>query len=267
MFLKSPIRLGIVWFAGAATTIVGNEMSMAPTHGPSAPKTYAVTHGGVLRVGERLTFDAHIDRLSVGSATLNVAGVETLRGHTVYHTVFDARARLLWYHARNHTESWFDTTTLNSLRLSKVVAAGAEDDTAAYEFYGDSGVYTYIRNGESKPSVADPVDEGSLLYYVRTLALAPGDIYTINRFYRRDKNPIVIKVLRRERVNVPAGAFDAIVVSVAVKSDGLLSEKSGAELWLSDDSSRLLLRLRSHVRVGTLQLDLKRSDEASGRER
>jgi Protein of unknown function (DUF3108) len=267
MVLKSPIRLGIVWLAGAATTIAGNERATAPAHGPGAHGTYAVTHSGVLRVGERLTYDAHINRISVGSATLNVAGLETLRGHTVYHTVFDARARLLWYHARNHTESWFDTTTLNSLRLSKVIAAGAEDDTAAYEFYGDSGVYTYIRNGESKPSVADPVDEGSLLYYVRTLALAPSDLYTINRFYRRDKNPIVIKVLRRERVTVPAGAFDAIVVSVAVKSDGLLSEKSDAEIWLSDDSSRLLLRLRSRVRLGTLQLDLKRSDEASSGDR
>src|SRR5258708_31103736 len=135
MVLKSPIRLGIVWFAGAATTLVGKEMSVAPARAPGASR-YAVTHAGVLRVGERLTYDAHINRFSVGSATLNVAGVETLRGHAVYHTVFDARARLLWYHARNHTESWFDTTTLNSLKLSKVVAAGAGGDTAAYGVYG-----------------------------------------------------------------------------------------------------------------------------------
>src|SRR5258708_19987361 len=100
MVLKSPIRLGIVWFAGAATTLVGNEMSMAPARAPGASR-YAVTHAGVLRVGERLTYDAHINPFSVGSATLNVAGVETLRAHTLYHPLFDAPSRLLCHHPRD----------------------------------------------------------------------------------------------------------------------------------------------------------------------
>jgi hypothetical protein len=32
--------------------------------------------------------------------------------------------------------------------------------------------------------VANPLDEGSFLYYVRTLPLRPGDVYEVNRYFR-----------------------------------------------------------------------------------
>src|SRR5205814_10526499 len=113
-----------------------------------------IAHRAALRVGERLEYSARIEMLRVGSASLTMTALEELRGRPVYHSIFDADGHFLWFRARNHTESWFDTTTLSSVRLAKVVATGAEDDTAAYEFYADRGVY--VRNGQEKPTVTDP---------------------------------------------------------------------------------------------------------------
>lgn len=250
MLSHSRALVGFVVAVGA----LGVRAPEEPVAGPTAPGVH-LNRALKFHVGERLTYNARVDMFNVGSASLSVVGVEEVRGRTTYHTIFDARGHLLFFSARNHTESWFDTTTLNSLRLWKVVDAGEKDDTAAYEFYSDRGLY--VRNGEERPSVSDPVDEGSLLYFIRTLPLEPGDVYTINRFYRRDKNPIVIKVLRREDTHVPAGDFPAIVISTTVKSGGLLGEDSGAQIWLSDDPCRLLLRIQSKLRFGTLRLELK----------
>lgn len=254
----SRALIGFILYASALGT---GKPTVPSAGGPTAPGVH-LDRAAKFHVGERLAYSVRVDMFTVGSATMSILAIENIRGRSAYHTVFDAKGRLLFFRARDHTESWFDTTTLNSLRLSKIVDAGQKDDTASYEFYGDRGVY--VRNGEpARPSVSDPVDEGSLLYYVRTLPLEPGDVYTINRYYRRDKNPIVIKVLRRETTRVPAGEFESIVISAAVKSGGLLAEDNNARIWLSDDPCRLLLRLQSKLRFGTLRLELKQAYNAA----
>jgi len=56
---------------------------------------------------------------------------------------------------------------------------------------------------------------------------------------------------------VPAGEFDAIVVQPIIKSKGLFSENGHALVWFSDDSTRRILRLKSGLSFGTLNLELK----------
>jgi hypothetical protein len=93
--------------------------------------------------------------------------------------------------------------------------------------------------------------------------LEVGKTYEFNRYYHPDRNPVVIKVLRRERITVPAGDFDAIVVQPIIKSRGLFSEGGQALVWFADDSTRMLLRLKSKLPFGTLYLELKQAEYAS----
>src|SRR5581483_638802 len=104
-----------------------------------------------------------------------------------------------------------------------------------YEFYPDRKVY--VRNGQENPSVAEPLDEGSFIYFMRSVPLEVGKTYEFNRYYQPDKNPVIIKVDRRERITVPAGEFDAIVLKPIIKSKGLFGENGQAEVWFSDDSA------------------------------
>jgi predicted ATP-binding protein involved in virulence len=92
---------------------------------------------------------------------------------------------------------------------------------------------------------------------MRSVPLEVGKTYEFNRYYHVDRNPVVIQVVRKERIKVPAGEFDAIVVKPIIKSKGLFSENGQAEVWFSDDSSRTLLRLKSKLSFGTLYLELK----------
>ena len=41
-------------------------------------------------VGEKLTYNAKVNFLHVGTGTMSVVGIDTIRGHTAYHTAFDS---------------------------------------------------------------------------------------------------------------------------------------------------------------------------------
>ena len=204
-------------------------------------------------VGERLNYSAKVSGISAGKASISVEGIEIVRGVPTFHTIFDVHGRVLFKHFDNHYESWFDTTTLVSLRLSQKTG----DADKHYEFYPDRKIYIKNGDGIENPSVSMPIDECSFLFYLRTLPLEVGKTYSVDRYYHADKNPIVVTVDRRERISVPAGEFDAVVLKPVIKSNGLFSVRSDAEVWLSTDSSHTLLRLKSKLPLGTLYLDLK----------
>jgi hypothetical protein len=122
-----------------------------------------------------------------------------------------------------------------------------------------------VRNGVENPSVAEPLDEGSFVYFMRSTPLEVGKTYEFDRYYHLDRNPVRIDVVRRERVTVPAGEFDAILIRPTIKSKGLFSEKGDAEVWLADDSTRRVLRLKSKLPFGTLYLELKNVENVARR--
>ncbi len=215
------------------------------------------------RVGERLSYRAKLNFVPAGSATMTVEDVQPVRGHPTYHTIFDVKGRVLFFHVNDHYESWFDTTDLVSLRHVQHVDESKYSADRTYDFFPDRRVY--VRNGEEFPSVAEPLDEGSFIYFMRSIPLTVGQTYTFDRYYHPDRNPVIIKVDRREHITVPAGEFDAIVLQPQIKSKGLFSENGKAEVWVSDDSMHTVLRLKSSLPIGTLYLELQQAEYASRR--
>ncbi len=205
------------------------------------------------QVGERLTYDAKVNSIRAGKAMLSVEGLETIRGVGTMHTIFDVNGRVLFKKFANHYESWFDTTTLATVRLIQKT----DDVDKNYEFYAARKIYVKNNDGIENASVSLPLDEASFLYYLRTVPLEIGTALTLDRYYRADRNPIVITVVRRERVKVPAGEFDAFVLKPVIKSNGLFSEKSDAEVWIANDAAHTIVKLRSRLPLGTLYLELR----------
>jgi len=106
------------------------------------------------------------------------------------------------------------------------------------------------------PTVPAPLDDGAFLYFVRTIPLEVGKTYEFDRYFRPDRNPVTIRVLRKEHIRVPAGEFDAIVLQPIIKTKGIFSEGGRAEIWLSDDSNRIMLQMKSKLPFGSLNLYL-----------
>jgi len=229
--------------------LVGGGASLANRVPTGEPAPTAVT----FQVGEKLIFNLKVSALNAGKAVISVEGIEMVRGIPTFHTIFDIRGRVLFKRFANHYESWFDTTNIIALRLRQTTDEGDK----AYEFYPERKVYTKNNDGIEHPSVAMPLDESSFIYYLRSLPLEVGRTFTVNRYYHAEKNPIVVTVLRKEHITVPAGDFDAFVLKPVIQSNGLFSVKGDAEVWLAADPSHTLLRLKSKLPLGTLYLELK----------
>lgn len=225
-----------------------------------APAVPASAQAGVMPVpygvGERLEYEVRFGKVRVGSASMEVAGVEQIRGIDAWHTVFQLRGGNFFYRVNDQFDSWIDRSTGNSLRFQQRLNEGRRDVERLYEIYPERSAF--IERGDTlERSVRNPLDDGSFLYFVRSIPLVVGESYSFDRYFRPDRNPVTIKVLRRERVRVPAGEFDAIVIQPIIKTTAIFSENGRAEIWLSDDTSRIMLQLKSGLSFGSINLYLR----------
>jgi len=207
-------------------------------------------------VGERFTYDVKLGPFRDGHGSMEITGTDTIRGRTAYRAVFRVKGGILGYHADNTMETWIDTATITSLRFTQDFEQTGKDRKKYYEIYPERAVYQEPNKPE-QPSVTDLLDDASFIYFVRTVPLEIGRTYSFDRYFKPDANPVRIKVLRRETVKVPAGTYQAIVVQPMIKSKGIFSENSKAEIWFSEDANRIMVQLKADLPVGSLNLYLK----------
>jgi hypothetical protein len=259
--MKSAILSRVALFATAVTTTASGQDTPMPT--VVAPSSVVVN--GVKRakvpfgVGERLEYDVKFGSLRVGNAHMEVVALDNLRGRPAWHTAFWVQGGNFLYRVNDVYESWMDTETLSSLRFVQELEEGGKDTERRFEIYPERSVFVQTSNKPptEEASVSQPLDDGSFLYFVRTIPLVVGQTYDFNRYFRPDRNPVRIRVLRKERVRVPAGTFDAIVIQPVIKTKGIFSENGHAEIWLSDDERHIMLQLKSKLSFGSLNLYLK----------
>ena len=209
-------------------------------------------------VGEQLTYDVKFGAIRVGSARLAVLGVRPIRDRNAWHVRFDIRGGTFFYKVNDAYESWMDVTTLNSLRFRQDQDQGSRERERVFEIFPERAVFqeTWKQNREVA-SVRDPLDDGSFLYFIRTVPLEVGRTYSFNRYFKPDRNPVIIRVLRRERIQVPAGTFSTIVIQPIIKTRGIFAEGGQAELWMTDDEDRMMVQMKSRMSVGSLSLFLR----------
>jgi hypothetical protein len=206
--------------------------------------------------GEQMVYDVRFGAVRVGTGSMEVAGIERVRGVRTWRTVFTVQGGTVFYKVNDRMESWMDMRDLSSLRFIQDLEEGGRERERHFEIFPDREVFTE-NGGEEQPSVSNPLDDGSFLYFVRTVPLEVGQTYTFNRYFRPDRNPVTIHVERRERVRVPAGTFDAVVIRPVIKTRGIFSERGQAEIWLTDDDRRMMVQMKSRLSFGSLNLYLR----------
>jgi hypothetical protein len=208
------------------------------------------------KVGERLTYSVKVGPLGRGSAVAEIRNVDTIRGTMVYHSVFKVDGSLLFFGVNDLYESWFDPNTFTSLRYHQDIDQGSYERDRTYEIYPERGIYTDATKAELK-TVERPLDDGAFLYFLRSIPLEVGKTYTFNRYFKPDRNPVTVTVVRRERVRVPAGEFNAWVLQPKIKAKGIFAEGANAEVWLQDDDARAMLQMKTRLAFGSVLFQLR----------
>lgn len=206
--------------------------------------------------GEAMVYDVRFGFLDVGTARMNVIGVETVRGRDAWHTRLEIVGSALGFAVRDVLESWIDVETGNSLRFRQESVEGSRRRSHLYEIDPERGMYQQDGKPE-QPTVAQPLDQGAFMYFLRSQSLDPGRTYSYPRFFIPDRNPVTVTVVRREQIAVPAGRFDTVVLKPVIKSSGVFADEGRAEIWLTNDERRWMVQMVTHLKFGTLSLRLR----------
>jgi hypothetical protein len=238
------------------TAVSGVEAQNRAPAQPVQPVVAPVPFGPGERLDYRITYGILGKR---GDATTEVVAVEDVRGNESYHLRFRMKGGALGFGMDDQQESWLDVGRLYSHRFKQDLNQTTYERLRTLDFYPAEQVWRRVEKVESGPLASDmPLDDVSFMYWARTLPLEVGETYEFARYYKESGNPVVIRVLRRETVKVPAGTFNTIVVQPLIRTSGLFSDGGRAEVYFTDDERRMIVLLKTRLSLGILQLQLER---------
>ncbi len=248
---RREARRGAAALARAACAAVGLLLSApvaATAQEPETPNRDSLTAagqeaGGAQRwIGEELRYKLKYAAFGIGQASLGVPGLDTIDGWATYAAEMRIEGSVLGYDIDQKLYSWIDTGKLFSRRFMK-------DDPGRpreYDFFPDERRVQQIQHRDSTWSIqtSEPLDDLAFVYLARTLHLEVGQTYEYNRYFKEERNPIILKVLRKDKLEVGAGVFNTIVVQPIIPESSLFAEGGDAEIHLSDDERRLIVYMK-----------------------
>jgi hypothetical protein len=209
-------------------------------------------------VGERLTYSAKLGMISLGSGTLEVAGIDTVRGTEVFKFRFRLQGKTIVYSLDDVLESFVGTEDMVSRRFVQDFVENGKPIKRHYEIFPDSGYFREEGKPGTQPAPADALDDAAFFYFVRVTELQVGKKYTFDRYFRKEKNPVTIEVIKREKMELPDGRdVDCLVLHPVIDTKGMFSKRSDTRIWLTDDARRLPVQIRSKFPFGTITLRMR----------
>jgi hypothetical protein len=247
----STLLVGVTLAARAQTTAAA-----APVRADVAADAVAVPFGP----GERVVYGVWYGVMGRrGEAVSEVKGVEQVRGRQAYHLDFTVRGGIPLARVNDRQESWLDVAQLYSHRFRQDLKQPRYTRLRTLDFLLSEGMWREQENRQKFGELASdrPLDDVSFLYWARTLPLEVGRTYEYRRYYKDEGNPVIVQVLRRETVRVPAGEFRTIVVRPLIRTSGLFSDGGEAEIFFSDDERRIIVQVNTKVSIGTMKMQLE----------
>jgi hypothetical protein len=223
-------------------------------------------------VGEKLTYDITYFGMVAGDFTTEVLPLKVINNRKVYHARGTAKSSSvfsLFYKLNDSLETFFDYEGLFSHRFH-ILLDESKQSRDSLELYDSEKAQTYYWNRwnhktrgytETKdffPIRPFPQDSFSALFYLRTLPLKTGEVYTFPVVSEGKTWDAVVTVVGRGEMDTPVGRLKVIKLKPETKYQGILQKRGDSYLWLSDDDRRFLVRLEAKVKIGTVVGQLKK---------
>jgi hypothetical protein len=209
-------------------------------------------------VGETLTYSAKLGMLTLGSGTLQVAAMDSVRGVETFRLRFRLQGKTIFYSLDDVLESWVATREFASHRFVQDFLENDKPKHRTFEIFPDSGFYRETGRDTTFASPREPLDDAAFFYFIRITPLEVGKTYRYDRYFRKEKNPVTIEVVKREKMELPDGSkVECLVLHPVIDTKGMFSKRSDTRIWLTDDRRRLPVQIRSKFPFGTITLRLK----------
>jgi hypothetical protein len=208
--------------------------------------------------GEELAYKARLGKFGeVGRGRMWIQPTTSAEGRSLYLLQFELSAKVAGARVEDRTQSWFDPLRMASVHYHKKARTPIKSRNEQVEIFPEERRWkNHTGGGGSTPTDA-PLDELSFLYFVRTLPLDAGATYSLTRHYDPRRNPVKIRVLRREQTALSTGSVATVVVEMRVTDPDTFGGEGVIRMHLTDDARRTPVRIETPMPVvGTVVLTL-----------
>ncbi|MHB1326943.1 MAG: DUF3108 domain-containing protein [Gemmatimonadales bacterium] len=244
--------------------MIATLISITALFAAAAPSDTATVASYPFKVGERLVYDAKLGMLKLGEGSIHVAGMDTVRGEETFRFRFQLEGGNFVFKLKSVLESWTTVSDFKSLRFRNDNTENDRNRLRDYDIYPDSGFYRQRGRDAKEATPSHPLDDASFLYFVRTADFEVGKTYRFEKYFMNDKNPLLIRVLKKEEMTLPDGRkVNCWVLNPVIDDRGMFADRADARLWITDDAARLPVQIRSKLAFGSVTLRLTRIEASA----
>jgi hypothetical protein len=208
--------------------------------------------------GEKLVFSVEYGPVKAGTAIMEVSEIAMIDSIPSFHIVSTEKTSPFFskmFKIDDRYDSYVDTVSLHSLRFEKHIREGSykKDQVVIFDHDSAKVIYSDGKEFEIEPGAKDII---ASIYFARTLDLEVGKSVFINNHTDGKNYNLEVKVLKKERVETPAGEFDCLVIQPVVEEGKVFASRDGLMIWLTDDSWKIPILIRSKIMIGSIQAKL-----------
>ncbi len=220
-------------------------------------------------VGEKLTFDVKYGFVTAGVAVMQIPEIKRISGRQAYHITFEVNTvpSFDWfYKVRDRYETYMDVEGLFPWRFEQHIREGG--------YTRDFAAFFDQRRGKAKTSEGEydipkyVNDIVSAFYLARTFDysnMKVDDKFHLQNFYKDKVYDLDVKYLGKEQVEVEAGTFNCIMVEPLVQEGGLFKSEGSIIIWLTDDSLKIPVKVKTKVVIGSIDAELTNYQGLAGK--
>ena len=255
------------WMYAVVFVFSGNFL-IAPQSAKSDGE-FRTVENKAFKEGEKLTFDLDYGFVTAGVATMEIPKIKKISGREAYHVTFEVNSVPsfdMFYKVRDRYETYIDVEGLFPWRFEQHIREGG--------YTRDFSAFFDQRKGKAKTSEGEYEipkyvnDMMSAFYYARTFDysnMKVNDLIHLQNFYKNKVYELDVKYHGKETVEVPAGKFDCIIVEPLVKEGGLFKHEGNIIIWLTDDTLKMPVKVRTKIVVGHVEAKLTNYQGLAGK--
>ncbi len=207
--------------------------------------------------GEELVFEVAFGPLVAGTATMSIPDTQTIKGRSCYHIVTTARSTKFvdtFYKVRDKIETFIDMEGLFPWKFSKHLREGSYRTEQYVDYDQIMGKVYYKKDTINAPRFIQGIL--SSFYFVRTFPLKIKESFDIDNFGDGKIYPLKILVHKKDKVKVPAGEFDCIIIEPIIREEGIFNRQGRLAIWLTDDKRQMPVLMKSKLPIGSIDARL-----------
>ncbi len=211
--------------------------------------------------GERLHYSITWNRgVKIGDLYIQVVNDPESGQHTIQAQVHDYGVFRLFYPVNDTFTTRIRGAEKLPIAYSVHQREGRSKETfREYRYDQENHTVTYRKNKqpEQEFQVNGPVyNEFASFFATRILDFNGPQPFYIPTFADRKRHEVEVKVLQRKEIDSVYGRVSAVEVMPLLSFKGLYDKKGDTVIWLTEDSCRVPLLIKSKIVVGALRADL-----------